>query len=99
LSDAIILVGMAVAIALGGYGIKRVSGIFFKAGSAFSAFTACVGLAYFGYAPFFGGTDHDVSTFFGSILLILGVLSWLLFMAVDNALSGDKGQESEITRE
>jgi len=86
MSDTIVLGGMAVAIVAGIYGAKRGHNPFCRAGSAFSALAACVGLAYFGYRPFFGGTHHDIGTYFGCITLIVSVVAWLLFMAIDGAL-------------
>ncbi len=61
-SDTIVLGGMVVAIAAGIHGLKRGHNRFCRAGSVFSAVSACVGLAYFGYRPFFGGTHHDIGT-------------------------------------
>ena len=94
MSDIIILAGMAVAIGCGVYGVKRATGIFFKIGSVFSALTACVGLAYFGYRPFFGGTQHDVSNYFGCVTLIVSILAWLFFIAISDALS-QSGNDKE----
>jgi len=60
MSDVVVLAGMAVAMAAGIYDVRRGCNPFCRAGSAFSAVAPCVGLAYFGYGPFFGGTDHDI---------------------------------------
>lgn len=71
MNDTMVLVGIAVALGLGIWGAITNTTIYFRIGSATTSLAACVGCAYLGWKPFFGGT-HDAGTYFGCIMLTSG---------------------------
>ena len=82
--DYIILSGMGVAISasLALAIFSRLLAV--RLGSLVAAVTVCVGLAYFGWKPLFGGS-HDPGIYFGCIMLFLGTLALLLLAAVEQS--------------
>jgi hypothetical protein len=53
-----------------------------RIGAMISIVPICLGLANFGWLPLFGGT-HDPSTYFGCEMLFGGILSMVVFWAID----------------
>lgn len=77
--DLIVILGGCSAVALGVFGALRNRTIVGRAGSLFAAFVMCVGFAYFGWRPYFGGTNHTTGTYFGCLMLTFGIYAWLRF--------------------
>jgi hypothetical protein len=86
-----VIVGLLMLICLGGgaYGATRGMVVYARAGSALSSVAACLGVAYFGYRPFFGGS-HTPGTYFGSTVLVVAILFWCLFMAIGERKNTDE---------
>jgi len=82
--DVLIISGMFLGIGYAIYQAFRCWLFAVKCGVLVSCVAICLGLAYFGWIPLFGGS-HDVSTYFGSIMLFLGILFTILFIAIDQA--------------
>ena len=80
--DAIIITGMVVAVAGALFMVVRGRLIFTRIGFLISGVAICVGLAYFGWSPLFGGS-HSPDTFFGSVILCVGLLGFCLFGAIE----------------
>lgn len=51
-----------------------------------SAGAVCVGLSYFGWAPFWGG-NHDVGTYFGTIMLWLGLMGFTITATMEQVFA------------
>jgi hypothetical protein len=83
--DLIALTGMASAAVAAGFMVWRVHLVFSRLGCVLSAATVWLGLANDGWKPFFGG-HYGEETYFGCTMLVLGVLAFLLFGAVDEVL-------------
>ena len=80
--DAIIFTGMLLILAVVLYASFRCRLIFARIGFVISAAAICIGLAYFGWQPLSGGS-HSVDTYFGSVILCLGLLGFCLFGAIE----------------
>ncbi|MEI6235915.1 MAG: hypothetical protein WCT04_22900 [Planctomycetota bacterium] len=72
------LLMIMVTIPFGIEGALNNKGCAARIGSIFSAFAVCVGHAYFGMSPYFGGSHPD-ATYFGCIMVTFGTIAWLLF--------------------
>ena len=88
--DLAIILFMGIFIFLGIYGANKNEKTPFKIGSIISSLAICDGLAYFGWKPYFGGTNHSLSVYFGCIMLTFGLLSWLIFLGLSQSLNNDK---------
>ena len=73
--DIIVGLLMLICLGAGAYGATRKMVIYARVGSALSSIAACLGVAYFGYRPFFGGV-HTASTYFGSTVLVVAIVFW-----------------------
>jgi len=82
MTDVLCLAGMAVALGFGVWGAVINRGIALKAGSIVAALACCDGFAYFGWRPYFGGTQHDMGTYFGCIILTFGTVAWLVCQGI-----------------
>lgn len=80
--DTVVLLLMLVFLGVGVCGGTRKINLYARVGSVLSSLSACLGVAYFGYRPFFGGTRHGPGTYFGSTVLVIAILFWCLFMAI-----------------
>jgi len=78
--DLIVIIGGCVALAFGIVGALRNEGTTAKAGALVAAGVAGLGMAYFGWRPFFGGS-HEPGTYFGCIMLVFGIYAWLRFFS------------------
>jgi hypothetical protein len=79
----IFIVGMMTVVILAGLlAIARATLYAVKAGAALSAACICVGFAYFGWYPLFGG-QYGFDVYFGCALLFLGLLAAALLAAVE----------------
>ena len=67
--DLAIILFMGIFIFLGIYGANKNEKTPFKIGSIISSLAICDALAYFGWKPYFGGTNHSLSVYFGCIML------------------------------
>jgi hypothetical protein len=83
--DIIALTGMASAAVAAGFMVWRVHLVFARLGCVLAAATVWLGLANHGWRPFFGGS-YGNETYFGCTMLVLGVLAFLLFGAIDEVL-------------
>jgi hypothetical protein len=84
-SDRVIFTGMFITIVFSIYQALYACWLSAaKGGVLLSAVAICLGLAYFGWQPLFGGS-HSISTYFGSVILFVGGLSMLLFITIDQS--------------
>ena len=88
--DLVTILFMGIFILLGIYGANKNEKIPFKIGSIISSLAICDGLAYFGWEPYFGGTNHSPSVYFGCIMLTFGILSWLTFFGLSHPIKKEK---------
>lgn len=70
--DLFILAAMFAAAAMGVTGAWRAKLVFIKAGALAPA--VCLGFAYFGWKPLFGGS-HPPATYFGATMLFVGLMA------------------------
>src|SRR5687767_1570430 len=80
--DAIIITGMLLSVVGVLFACVRSRLVFTRIGFVISAVAVCVGLAYFGWLPLFGG-NHSPATFFGAVILCIGLLGFCLFGAIE----------------
>jgi hypothetical protein len=80
--DAMITIGMLLTVAGTLFACFRFRLVFTRIGFVISAVAVCVGLAYFGWLPLFGGS-YSPDTFFGSVILYLGLLGLCLFATIE----------------
>ena len=80
--DFIIITSMLVAAGTGIAGVVIAKLLFARIGFVFATVCMCVGLAYFGWLPLFGGS-HDPGTYYGSVMLLGGMTAFILFAALD----------------
>ncbi len=66
----------------GALGAWRARLVFVKAGALLSAAMVCLGLAYFGLLPLFGGS-HPPGTYFGATMLFVGITAAAILGAVE----------------
>lgn len=83
-SDLLLVSVQFTAVAMGILGAWLAKLIFAKAGAVVSAAAVCLGLAYFGWRPLFGG-DHPPSTFFGATMLFAGLVGLALVGAIEES--------------
>jgi hypothetical protein len=86
---AVIFIGMLLAIVAAlFFGLRsrllfmRSRLLFTRLGFGLSALIVCVGLAYFGWQPLFGGS-HPIDTWGGFVALCLGLFGFCLFGALE----------------
>ena len=84
--DGIIILGMLVSVVAGIFGACQNRQLYFKVASCFLAAGMCLGLAYFGWRPFFGG-QHGKATYFGCFMLSSSVILWLINQGISSSLS------------
>jgi hypothetical protein len=82
--DLFIIGGMLATAALGIFGAWRCELIFAKVGALASTLAVCLGLAYFGWKPLFGGS-HPSETYFGATMLFVGFLGFAILGAVEES--------------
>ncbi|MAX23014.1 MAG: hypothetical protein CMJ19_00805 [Phycisphaeraceae bacterium] len=58
------------------------------AGYVLATLTTCLGIVYFGWMPFFGGT-YSHATYFGCIVLIMGLWGYILTGAMNLLLKSE----------
>jgi hypothetical protein len=80
--DAIIITCMLLTVIAALFACVRARLIFPRIGFVISAIAVCVRLTYFGWLPLFGGS-HPPDTFFGSVILCIGLLGFCLFGAIE----------------
>jgi len=80
--DLMIFAGMGVAITTSVVLaiVSRLLAV--RIGSLAAAVAICVGLAHSGWRPLLGGAQY-LDTYFGCVMLFIGVLAMLLFAAVE----------------
>jgi len=82
--DVFILAAMLTAGALAILGAWRAKLLFVKVGALLSAVMVCLGLAYFGWSPLFGGT-HPPGTYFGATMLFLGLINSVIVGTIEES--------------
>jgi hypothetical protein len=80
--DGVIISGMLLVVIAATFACFRSRLVFTKLGFLVSAAMVCLGLAYFGWLPLFGGT-HPPETLFGCLVLCLGLFGFCLFGAIE----------------
>ena len=82
--DVFILTGMLAAVVLGLFGVARAKLVFVKLGLPLGVVAICLGLAYFGWKPLFGGS-HAPGTYFGTAMLFIGLIGSAALGAVEES--------------
>ena len=82
--DVLILTGMLAAVVLGVFGVARAKLVFVKVGLPLAVVAVCLGLAYFGWKPLFGGS-HSPGTYFGTAMLFIGLIGSAALGAVEES--------------
>lgn len=78
MTDVIVMTGMLAALGLGVWGAMKNAGRYYRLASLLTMLPICVGLANFGWRPWFGGS-HGPDVYFGCSTLTFGLLAWLFF--------------------
>lgn len=84
MNDLVALAGIATFLLLGFWGALATRITVFRIGSVATSLAACVGCAYAGWKPFFGGS-HEIGIYFGCLMLTFGSVGWLLFRGLSTA--------------
>ncbi len=94
--DLMIFSSMILFIGFGFLAIFKFSNhLICVAGYVLATLTTCLGIVYFGWMPFFGG-NHSHATYFGCIVLIMGLWGYILTGALNLLLTAPVNHQIKL---